>query len=81
MFLSDSGSVSDEVAVQLPLRYRRSLGRPEKRRRLAASRAAMRAGVRLRPYRDVVYSMPPFVTGDEDLARIAAGVLAAAQVG
>ncbi|MFD0375562.1 adenosylmethionine--8-amino-7-oxononanoate transaminase [Streptomyces sp. NPDC127112] len=47
----------------------------------AASRAAMRAGVWLRPYRDMVYSMPPFVTGDEDLARIARGVLAAAEAG
>ncbi|MFI1650217.1 adenosylmethionine--8-amino-7-oxononanoate transaminase [Streptomyces avidinii] len=47
----------------------------------AASRAAMRAGVWLRPYRDMVYSMPPFITGDEDLARIADGVLAAVQAG
>ncbi|MGP3924248.1 adenosylmethionine--8-amino-7-oxononanoate transaminase [Streptomyces sp. 8N616] len=41
-----------------------------------ASRAAMREGVWLRPYRDMIYTMPPFVTGDDDLARIAAGVLA-----
>ncbi|CAM5451149.1 adenosylmethionine-8-amino-7-oxononanoate aminotransferase [Streptomyces avidinii] len=47
----------------------------------AASRAAMRAGVWLRPYRDMVYSMPPFITGDEDLARIAGGVLAAVEAG
>ena len=30
------------------------------------------AGVWLRPFRDLVYTMPPYVTGDEDLARIAA---------
>ncbi|WP_405533640.1 adenosylmethionine--8-amino-7-oxononanoate transaminase [Streptomyces avidinii] len=48
---------------------------------VAASRAAMRAGVWLRPYRDMVYSMPPFITGDEDLARIADGVLAAVEAG
>jgi adenosylmethionine-8-amino-7-oxononanoate aminotransferase len=32
----------------------------------------------LRPFRDLVYTMPPYITGDEDLARICAGVLAAA---
>ncbi|MFD3511414.1 aminotransferase class III-fold pyridoxal phosphate-dependent enzyme, partial [Nocardia sp. NPDC058666] len=47
----------------------------------AASRAAMRAGVWLRPYRDMVYTMPPFITGDKDLARIAEGVLAAVEAG
>ncbi|WP_413081419.1 adenosylmethionine--8-amino-7-oxononanoate transaminase [Streptomyces sp. fd1-xmd] len=47
----------------------------------AATRAAVREGVWLRPYRDMVYSMPPYVTGDADLARIAAGVLAAAAAG
>jgi len=44
----------------------------------AATRAAVRRGVWLRPFRDLVYTMPPYVTGDEDLARICAGVLAAA---
>jgi adenosylmethionine-8-amino-7-oxononanoate aminotransferase len=32
----------------------------------------------LRPFRDLIYTMPPYVTGDEDLAAICAGVLAAA---
>ncbi|MFG1807948.1 adenosylmethionine--8-amino-7-oxononanoate transaminase [Streptomyces sp. NPDC049040] len=44
----------------------------------AATRAAVRAGVWLRPFRDLVYTMPPYVTGDEDVARICAGVRDAA---
>ncbi|UWE10093.1 adenosylmethionine--8-amino-7-oxononanoate transaminase [Actinacidiphila bryophytorum] len=44
----------------------------------AATAAAVRAGVWLRPFRDLVYTMPPYVTGDEDLARICAGVRDAA---
>jgi adenosylmethionine---8-amino-7-oxononanoate aminotransferase len=47
----------------------------------AATRAAVRAGVWLRPFRDLVYTMPPYVTGDEDVARICAAVLAAAREG
>jgi adenosylmethionine-8-amino-7-oxononanoate aminotransferase len=47
----------------------------------AATRAAARAGVWLRPFRDLVYTMPPYVTGDEDLAALCAGVLAAAGKG
>ncbi len=44
----------------------------------AAGRAAVREGVWLRPFRDMVYTMPPYVTGDEDVARICAAVCAAA---
>ncbi|MFE3071496.1 adenosylmethionine--8-amino-7-oxononanoate transaminase [Streptomyces sp. NPDC059247] len=47
----------------------------------AATRAAVREGVWLRPFRDLIYTMPPYVTGDEDLARICAAVLAAAAAG
>ncbi|MFJ4693864.1 adenosylmethionine--8-amino-7-oxononanoate transaminase [Streptomyces sp. NPDC088766] len=47
----------------------------------AATRAAVREGVWLRPFRDLVYTMPPYVTGDEDLARIARAVCAAAREG
>jgi adenosylmethionine-8-amino-7-oxononanoate aminotransferase len=43
----------------------------------AASAAAVRAGVWLRPFRDLVYTMPPYVTSDEDLALICDGMLAA----
>ena len=45
----------------------------------AATAAAVRAGVWLRPFRDLVYTMPPYVTADEDVAAICAGVLAAVE--
>ncbi|WP_431951644.1 adenosylmethionine--8-amino-7-oxononanoate transaminase [Actinacidiphila sp. bgisy167] len=45
----------------------------------AATRAAVRKGVWLRPFRDLIYTMPPYVTGDEDVARICAAVRAAAE--
>ncbi|MFD8073658.1 adenosylmethionine--8-amino-7-oxononanoate transaminase [Streptomyces sp. NPDC059718] len=45
----------------------------------AATRAAARSGVWLRPFRDLIYTMPPYVTGDEDVARICAAVRAAAE--
>ncbi|MEU5051748.1 adenosylmethionine--8-amino-7-oxononanoate transaminase [Streptomyces sp. NPDC021096] len=47
----------------------------------AATRATVREGVWLRPFRNLVYTMPPYVTDDEDLARICAGVRAAARQG
>ncbi|WP_338682814.1 adenosylmethionine--8-amino-7-oxononanoate transaminase [Streptomyces acidiscabies] len=47
----------------------------------AATAAAVREGVWLRPFRDLVYTMPPYVTGDDDVARIARAVCAAAREG
>ncbi|MGW2396256.1 adenosylmethionine--8-amino-7-oxononanoate transaminase [Kitasatospora sp. NPDC001664] len=47
----------------------------------AATEAAVREGVWLRPFRDLVYTMPPYVTSDADLARITAAVTAAAAAG
>jgi len=47
----------------------------------AATRAAVERGVWLRPFRDMVYTMPPYVTSDADLARITAAVVAAAAAG
>ncbi|MFD4630972.1 adenosylmethionine--8-amino-7-oxononanoate transaminase [Streptomyces sp. NPDC058284] len=47
----------------------------------AATRAAVREGVWVRPFRDLIYTMPPFVTGDDDVARIARAVCAAAKEG
>jgi adenosylmethionine---8-amino-7-oxononanoate aminotransferase len=43
-----------------------------------ATAAAVAAGVWLRPFRDLIYTMPPYVTDDEDLALICAAVRAAA---
>ncbi len=45
----------------------------------AATAAAVRAGVWLRPFRDLIYTMPPYLTSDADLALICRGVLAAAR--
>jgi adenosylmethionine---8-amino-7-oxononanoate aminotransferase len=45
----------------------------------AATAAAVRAGVWLRPFRDLIYTMPPYVTGDDDVAAICAGVLSAVE--
>jgi len=47
----------------------------------AATKAAVQHGVWLRPFRDLVYTMPPYVTEDEDVARIARAVVAAAAAG
>lgn len=47
----------------------------------AAKAAAVREGVWLRPFRDLVYTMPPYVTGDRDVERIARAVCAAAREG
>ncbi|MEV7288496.1 adenosylmethionine--8-amino-7-oxononanoate transaminase [Streptomyces sp. NPDC093252] len=77
-----------EPAAELPgVREVRVLGaigvvqldRPVDMRRATA--AAVRAGVWLRPFRDLLYTMPPYITGDEDLARIGRAVCAAAREG
>jgi adenosylmethionine---8-amino-7-oxononanoate aminotransferase len=47
----------------------------------AATRAAVERGVWLRPFRDLVYTMPPYVTDDADLAGITEAVVAAAEAG
>jgi adenosylmethionine-8-amino-7-oxononanoate aminotransferase len=43
----------------------------------AASRAALDRGVWLRPFRNLIYAMPPYVTAPEDLRTIAAAIEAA----
>ena len=46
----------------------------------SATRVAVEHGVWLRPFRDLIYTMPPYVIGDEDLGRITAAIVAAAGV-
>jgi adenosylmethionine-8-amino-7-oxononanoate aminotransferase len=47
----------------------------------AATEAAAARGVWLRPFRDLIYTMPPFVSGPDDVATIAAAMRAAAEAG
>jgi adenosylmethionine---8-amino-7-oxononanoate aminotransferase len=47
----------------------------------AATAAAVDRGAWLRPFRDLVYTMPPYVSSDDDVATICAAVVAAAGVG
>jgi adenosylmethionine-8-amino-7-oxononanoate aminotransferase len=47
----------------------------------AAQRAAVEHGVWLRPFNDLIYTMPPYVIGDEDLARVCSAITAAVTAG
>lgn len=47
----------------------------------AATRAAVEGGVWLRPFRDLIYTMPPYVCSDDDVDDIADAVVAAASAG
>jgi len=38
-------------------------------------------GVWLRPFRNLIYTMPPYITDDADLAQITRGVLSAVTAG
>jgi adenosylmethionine---8-amino-7-oxononanoate aminotransferase len=44
----------------------------------AATLAAVEHGVWLRPFRDLIYTMPPYVIGEEDLARVTAAIMTGA---
>ncbi len=46
-----------------------------------ATDAALTEGVWLRPFRDLIYTMPPYVSTDDDVARICAAIESAAVVG
>jgi adenosylmethionine-8-amino-7-oxononanoate aminotransferase len=45
----------------------------------AATRAAVERGVWLRPFRDLIYTMPAYITGDDEVAAIAAAIVAGAE--
>ena len=45
----------------------------------AATDAAVRNGVWLRPFRDLIYAMPPYPTSDDQLAAVCSAMTAAAQ--
>jgi adenosylmethionine-8-amino-7-oxononanoate aminotransferase len=47
----------------------------------AATGAVVERGVWLRPFRNLIYAMPPYVIGEHDLARVADAMLAAARAG
>jgi adenosylmethionine---8-amino-7-oxononanoate aminotransferase len=47
----------------------------------AATTAAIRRGVWLRPFRELVYTMPPYVIDEEDLRTLTAAVVEAARAG
>jgi adenosylmethionine---8-amino-7-oxononanoate aminotransferase len=47
----------------------------------AATAIAVERGVWLRPFRDLIYTMPPYVISEEDLARVTEVVAAAADQG
>ena len=47
----------------------------------AATAAALELGVWVRPFRELIYAMPPYITGEQDLAQITGAMLAAARAG
>jgi adenosylmethionine---8-amino-7-oxononanoate aminotransferase len=47
----------------------------------AATAAAVARGVWLRPFRELIYAMPPYVIGEEDLASVCSAMLDAARAG
>jgi len=46
---------------------------------VAVTAAALDRGVWVRPFRDLVYTMPPYVTADGDLATLTAGLVGAVE--
>jgi adenosylmethionine-8-amino-7-oxononanoate aminotransferase len=47
----------------------------------AATAAATARGVWLRPFADLVYTMPPYIIGQDDLASLTGAVVEAARAG
>ena len=61
-----------------PGRRRGHPARPPGRRRRPPPALRARNGVWIRPFRDLIYTMPPYITDDDDLATICAAMIAAA---
>ena len=47
----------------------------------AATNAAVQRGVWLRPFRDLIYTMPPYVITADELARVTSAMIDAARAG
>jgi adenosylmethionine-8-amino-7-oxononanoate aminotransferase len=47
----------------------------------AATSAALSAGVWIRPFRNLIYCMPPYITSDDQLRQVTSAMLAAASTG
>ncbi len=47
----------------------------------AATAAAVELGVWLRPFRDLIYAMPPYIAADDDLTQVTRAMIAAALAG
>ena len=45
-----------------------------------ATKAAVDAGVWLRPFRDLIYTMPPYITSDADLELVTEAMVDTAKV-
>ncbi|MEO5664677.1 MAG: adenosylmethionine--8-amino-7-oxononanoate transaminase [Nocardioides sp.] len=48
---------------------------------VAATEAALAAGVWIRPFRDLIYTMPPYICTDDEIDSICAAMLQAVEVG
>jgi adenosylmethionine-8-amino-7-oxononanoate aminotransferase len=48
---------------------------------VAATEAALAAGAWIRPFRDLIYTMPPYICTDDEIDTICAALLKAAEVG
>ncbi len=70
-----------ELAGVIDVRVRGAIGVVQLDREVdmaAATAAAVERGVWLRPFRDLIYTMPPYVMGEEDLALVSGAIVAAA---
>ncbi len=71
-----------ELAGVIDVRVRGAIGVVQLDREVdmaAATAAAVERGVWLRPFRDLIYTMPPYVIDEEDLMRVSGAIVAAAE--